>query len=73
MKQFHDFLPAYTMYGICVHVLKSSRQTEPLSGSCEERGWEALLNMETRKDRNTVGRPESQTSSSIDSSITLQA
>lgn len=38
MKQFRDFLPAYTMYSICVHVLKSSRQTEPLSGSCEERG-----------------------------------
>lgn len=61
------------MYGICVYVLKSSKQTEPLIGSYEERGWEALLNTEPRKDRNTVGRPESQMSSSIDSSICLQA
>lgn len=61
------------MYGICVHVLKSSRQTEPLIGSYEERGWEALLNTESRKDRNTDGRPESQMSSSIDCSINPQA
>lgn len=61
------------MYDICLHELKSPGQTEPLIGSCDERGCGALLNTETGKDRDTSGRPGSHRSSSIDSSMSLQA